>query len=293
MTLDVRDRRLHDIVSEEPLVPVVTGFAFLEGPVWHPSGRHLVFSDIIGDRMHRLSAVGELSVFRQPSNMANGNAYDRQGRLLTCEHATSRLVRQEADGTLVTIASTYRGSELNSPNDVVVAGDGTIFFTDPVYGRRVPYGVPREVPLPFRGVYRLDESTRALTLLADDFDGPNGLCLSSDGRVLFVNDTERMHIRRFELCGETAVGGDVWAETQGDEPGSPDGMKIDSVGNLFCCGPGGVHVFDEAGTCLGVIRTPEVAANFTWGDDDLRSLYICAGTTLYRCRTRVPGRPAF
>ncbi|MCW2946405.1 MAG: gluconolactonase [Actinoallomurus sp.] len=295
MTIDVevRDPRLLEIVSDEPLRRVATGFQFLEGPVWHPSGRHLIFSDIIAGRMSRLSAAGDLSVFREPSHMANGNTYDRQGRLLTCEHATSRLVRQEPDGTVVTLASTYEGKELNSPNDVVVAEDGTIFFTDPVYGRLEPVGVPRDVQLPFRGVYRLGGSSNALSLIAKDFEGPNGLCLSLDGRELFVNDTERMHIRRFELADGVVTGGDMWAETVGDEPGAPDGMKIDSAGNLFCCGPGGVHVFDDQGLCLGVIRTPEIAANFTWGDDDMRTLYICAGTTLYHCRTRIPGRPAF
>ncbi|NMH97877.1 SMP-30/gluconolactonase/LRE family protein [Pseudonocardia sp. K10HN5] len=275
------------MVADEPLHRVVTGFRFLEGPVWHPVERSLVFSDIPAARMSRLSAEGELSVFRDPSHMANGNTYDRQGRLLTCEHATSRLVRQEADGSLVTLADRYDGKELNSPNDVVVARDGTIFFTDPSYGRAAPYGVPRPRELQFCGVYRLGE--RGLELLTDDLEGPNGLCLSVDERFLFVADTERMHIRRFELTTGGVTGGEVWVQTTGTGPGEPDGLKVDSAGNLFSCGPGGIHVFDPAGRDLGVIRVPEVTANFTWGDDDMCSLYICASTTLYRFRTRVPG----
>jgi gluconolactonase len=289
--LEVRDPRLHDVVADEPLRRVATGFRFLEGPVWHPGERSLVFSDIPAARMSRLSAAGELSVFRDPSHMANGNAYDRQGRLLTCEHATSRLVRQEADGSVATLADRYQGKELNSPNDVVVARDGTIYFTDPGYGRAAPYGVPRSRELPFCGVYRL--GVRGLELLTDDVEGPNGLCLSLDERHLFVADTERMHIRRFALTGSGVTGGEVWARTTGTGPGEPDGLKVDSTGNLFSCGPGGIHVFDPAGVALGVLRVPEVTANFTWGDDDLCSLYICASTTLYRFRTRVPGIRAF
>ncbi|TQM13320.1 SMP-30/gluconolactonase/LRE family protein [Pseudonocardia kunmingensis] len=289
--VEVRDPRLHDVVADEPLRRVVSGFRFLEGPVWHPGERSLVFSDILAARLSTLSADGEVSVFRDPSHMANGNAYDRQGRLLTCEHATSRLVRQEADGSLETLADRYRGRELNSPNDVVVARDGTIYFTDPTYGRGASYGVPRARELPFCGVYRLGE--RGLELLTDDVEGPNGLCLSLDERYLFVADTERMHIRRFELTESGVVGGEIWARTTGTGPGVPDGLKIDSAGNLFSCGPGGIHVFDPAGAPLGVIGVPEVTANFTWGDDDLCTLYICASTTLYRFRTRVPGLPAF
>jgi gluconolactonase len=146
-------------------------------------------------------------------------------------------------------------------------------------------------------VYRLSTAGE-LTRLVEDFEGPNGLCLSLDERYLFVADTERMHIRRFELQGTESIGtkvtgGEVWAETVAAGPGAPDGMRVDSEGNLYCCGPAGVHVFDPDGTSLGVIRVPEVTANITWGDDDLKSLYICASTTLYKFRTRVPGRPAF
>src|SRR5262249_53727517 len=151
------------------------------------------------------------------------------------------------------------------------------------YGRIEFYGVPRSPHLSFRGVYRIDPGTGTLKLLADDFGQPNGLCFSRDEKQLFVNDTEKAHIRRFEVRPDgTLDGGGVWAETTGEGPGAPDGMKIDSQGNLFSCGPGGIHVFNPSGKCLGVIRVPEGTANFTWGDADYRSLFITASTSLYR-----------
>jgi gluconolactonase len=188
------------------------------------------------------------------------------------------------------IASHYGGKELNSPNDIVVKSDGGIYFTDPTYGRIDYYGILREPVLTFRGVYRAAGGT--LTLLADDFAQPNGLCFSADETRLFVNDTERGHIRVFDVKADgTLAGGAVWAQTVGEGDGAPDGMKIDSAGNLYCCGPGGIHVFDPNAACLGVIRTPEGTANFAFGDEDFRSLFITASTSLYRIRVKTPGRP--
>jgi gluconolactonase len=156
------------------------------------------------------------------------------------------------------------------------------------------YGLKRDVVLGFRGVYRVGADGGPPQLLADDFAQPNGLCFSLDERRLFVNDTERGHIRVFDrrADGSFADAG-VWAETKGEGNGAPDGMKIDSAGNLYSCGPGGLHVFAPSGDCLGVIHTPEVAANFTWGDDDFRSLFITASTSLYRIKVKTPGRSAF
>jgi len=155
------------------------------------------------------------------------------------------------------------------------------------------YGVPRAQELSFQGVYRID-ADGSVVLLADDFAQPNGLCFSLDESRLFVNDTERQHIRVFNVKGNGELaGGAVWAVTEGEGPGGPDGMKIDSRGNVYCCGPGGVHVFDASGHRMGIIRMPEMAANFTFGDDDLRSLYVTASTSLYRLRVRVPGLRLF
>ena len=296
MSISARPRHssFDDVVGNAAMERLATGYGFIEGPVWHPYEKWLVFSDIPQSRMYRLGTSGEIELFREPSQMANGNTLDRQGRLVTCEHATSRVTRAEPNGTTTVLATHYRHKQLNSPNDIVVATGGSIYFTDPTYGRAEFYGVPRPQDLSHQGVYRIDGDGARLTLVADDFVQPNGLCFSLDESRLFVNDTERGHVRVFgvEVNGDLN-GGAVWAVTEGDEPGSPDGMKIDSRGNLYCTGPGGIHVFDASGDLLGVISTPEYCANFTFGDDDLRSLYIAASTSLYRLRVRVPGLRLF
>lgn len=294
MVTEIRHPRMRHIVGDDvSLEQVAGGFEFIEGPVWHPREGFLIFSDIAGDRMLRWSADQGISTFRMPSGMANGNAYDQSGRLITCEHATSRVSQTDLNGAITTLADRYEGSSLNSPNDVVVKTDGSIYFTDPTFGRNEYFGVPRDPELSFQGVYRID-STGKLSLLVGDFAQPNGLCFSLDEGLLFVNDTERMHIRVFPLLPNGLLGdGSVWGVTEGDGEGAPDGMKIDSEGNLYCCGQGGIHVFDPEAVCLGVIRTPEVSANFTWGDEDLRSLFICASTGLYRIRVKIPGVPSF
>ncbi len=290
--LEVRDPRLVEIIAPDAVLePLATGFQFLEGPVWLPDARALVFSDIPGDTMYRWDVAHGATVFRQPSHKANGNTLDRQGRLLTCEHETSRVVRQEPDGCLTVLASHYGGLELNSPNDLVVKSDGAIYFSDPNFGRRpTRYGAPRHQQVAFQAVFRLDLDTGALTLVADDFDQPNGLCFSRDETQLFVNDSPRGHIRVFAVLPDGGLrGGAVWAEVRGTGPGVPDGMKLDAAGNLYCAGPGGIHVFDPHAVCLGVIRVPEQAANFCWGGDDWRDLFICASTTLWRVRVQVAG----
>jgi gluconolactonase len=295
MSVEIRHPKFEAVVgSSIDFETLGTGFLFTEGPLWHPVDRYLLFSDMPGDIIRRWSARDGIQTFRSPSNKSNGLTWDRQGRLLACEHATSRVTRTEPDGQLTVIASHYQGQELNSPNDIVVASNGDIYFSDPTYGRMDYYGVKRDPVLKLRGVYRVPAEGGEPELLADDFAQPNGLCFSLDERRLFVNDTERMHIRVFERNADGSFrDGGVWAETKGEGAGAPDGMKIDSEGNLYSCGPGGIHVFDPSGECLGLIRTPEVAANFTWGDDDLCSLFITASTSLYRIRVKVPGRSAF
>lgn len=294
--LDVLDPRLLDVFDVNAgLECLASGFRFVEGPAWNPVRQDLVFSDIAADRMYRWRAADGVTVFRQPSRMANGNTYDRQGRLVTCEHAASRVTRTELDGTVTVIASHYAGCELNSPNDVVVHSDGAIYFTDPNFGRRPTWvGVPRPQQQPCQGVYRVDPYTRALTRLAEDFDQPNGLCFSLDERRLFVNDSPRGHIREFAVSADGGLsGGQVWAEVSGDGPGVPDGMKVDAAGNLYCAGPGGVHVFSPEGDPLGRVRVSEQVANFTWGEADGCSLFITASSALYRLRLRAPGRLLF
>ena len=290
MSGGVRRLGFDDIVGDAALETLASGFGFLEGPVWHPYEKWLVFSDIPENCMYIRRPSGEIETFRRPSHKANGNTLDRQGRLVTCEHATSRVTRIEPDGATTVLATHYQGKQLNSPNDIVVATGGAVYFTDPSYGRMAFYGVPRPQELSFQGVYRIGTDRQVPTLLVRDFVQPNGLCFSLDESRLFVNDTERGHIRVFSVAANGQLaGGAVWAVTEGNDPGGPDGMKIDSCGNVYCTGPGGIHVFDPSGDILGVIRTPEPCANFAFGDDDLKSLYITASTKLCRLRVRVPG----
>jgi gluconolactonase len=288
--LEVRDDRLPGIVGDGEATKVQGGFQFLEGPLWDPGDQSLIFSDIPASRMYRLAKDGTIGVYREQTNMANGNAWDRQGRLVTCEHLTSRVVREAADGTLEVLASSYGGQELNCPNDVVATRDGRILFTDPTFGRIGPFGGPREILQDAAAVYCLDPGTGELTRICTGFEQPNGLCLTEDERYLFVNDTSRRHIKRFAFGAGHLGDGEVWATMTGTGEGAPDGMKIDSAGHLWCTAPGGVQVFDGDGTCLGTVLVPEKVANFTWGGADLKTLYFTAGTSLFSRPVTVPGR---
>ena len=294
MSVSIRDPRFEQIVGPGvEFERIATGCLFTEGPLWHSREHYLLWSDMPGDHLRRWSARDGVSTYRKPCNMSNGLTWDRQGRLLACEHASSQVTRTEGDGRISPLATHYQGKRLNSPNDIVCATDGGIYFSDPPYGRAKFYGVPRDQELSFQGVYRAGSDPKSPILLVDDFDRPNGLCFALDGRRLFINDTARKHIRVFDVKADgTLSGGRVWAETVGEGAGAPDGMKIDSSGHVYCCGPGGIHVFDTEGVCLGVILTPEHAANFAWGDSDYRSLYITASTSVYRIRVMVPGLPA-
>jgi gluconolactonase len=288
---EIRDPKFVSVVGDSvTFEKIATGFLFTEGPLWHAADKYLLFSDMPGDHLRKWTAEGGVTTFRKPCGQSNGLARDRQGRLIVCEHATSTVTRTEPDGRSTVIASHHDGKELNSPNDVVVKSDGGIYFTDPTYGRKEYFGNPRPLALDFRGLYRAETDGSRLTLLAEDFGQPNGLCFSLDERALFVNDTDRQHIRIFDVDKDgTLSNGRVWAETKGKGAGAPDGMKLDAAGNLYCCGPGGIHVFAPDATCLGVINVPEYTANFCFGDDDLRSLYVTASTSVYRLRVRTPG----
>jgi gluconolactonase len=288
--VEVRDSRFVSVVGKSAAVEKVAGgFLFTEGPLWHAADRYLLFSDMPGDHLRRWSASGGVITFRKPCGQSNGLAWDREGRLISCEHATSRLTRTEVNGDITVLASKYAGKELNSPNDLVVKSDGTIYFSDPTYGRDDYYGTPRPLQLDFRGVYRVAPGGNSFSLLIDDFGQPNGLCFSLDEKLLYVNDTDRQHIHLFEVLADgNLANGRVWAQTTGEGAGAPDGMKIDCAGNIYCCGPGGIHVFAPDATCLGVIRMPEHTTNFCFGDDDLRSLCITASTSIYRLRVNTP-----
>jgi gluconolactonase len=296
MNIEIRDPGLHEILDEDlTLEQLSSDFQFTEGPIWHPGEQHLTFCDIRANRLFRWSEAEGLSLFREPSNMANGNTYDRQGRMLSCEHATSRVTRTEQNGTVKVLASHYQGKELNSPNDIIVRKDGSVWFTDPTYGRQGHTGIIREPELNFQGVFSVDPESRELRLLADDFETPNGLAFNLDHTGLYVADTVRMHIRYFDITPDGSItGGEVFARSTGEGAGAPDGLKIDSQGNVFCAGPGGIHIYrPDDGQCLGVIKTPAFCANFAWGGDDLCSLFLTSSTQLLRTRVKVPGIQLF
>ncbi len=281
--------------SEAALDRVATGYHFVEGPAWHPHEGHLTFSDIAGDAMYRWRPGQDApEAFRRPSNMANGNTYDAEGRLLTCEHATSRVVRLEADGALTVLASRHGDKELNSPNDIIVTRDGAIWFTDPLPGRKPFFGVPRDQELDFQGVWRLAPGAEAAEPIVTDFELPNGVCTNPEETVLYVNDTPRGHIRRFALAPDGAIsGGEVFARLEGEGEGVPDGLKTDVDGRVWCTGPGGVHVFSDQGVPLGVIRIPEKTANFSWMGADRKTLVTTSSTSLYALPVRVTGHHLF
>ena len=260
-------------------------FQFTEGPVWLPwEGGVLVFSDIPADTLYRWTETAGLAVFRRPSHNANGNTADPEGRLVTCEHGSRTVTRTAPDGAVVTLASTYKGKKLNSPNDVVVRSDGTVWFTDPPYGIK-----PAEQEQPANYVFRLDAGAAEPAQVADDFVRPNGLCFSPDEKFLYVADSDRSrsHIRRFRVTGENALaGGEVFAKIQ---PPGPDGIRCDADGRLYVTAGDGVQVFDAQGKLLGKIRLAVQPTNCTFGGPDRRTLFITARTHLYAVTLAVRG----
>jgi gluconolactonase len=225
---------------------------------------------------------------------------DADGNLVACEHVTSSVVREKLapDGTAAsreTIATHYDGKELNSPNDVIVADDGSVYFSDPWYGRMPVFGVERDRELDFCGVYRLPSDGGELELLVDDFEMPNGLCFSPDRSLLYINDTPRAHIRVFEVRSDgSIVNGEMFFEGIGTgviPEGIPDGMKCDELGNVWVTGPGGVWVLTPDGEHLGTVATPEVCGSIAWGGEDLHSLFLMTSTSVHVVRTLVGPPP--
>lgn len=257
------------------------GFQFLEGPVWVPARNELLFSDIPASKIHRYKD-GKFDVFRHPSNQANGNTLDPQGRLVTCEHETRRVSRTGYDGRIVPIATHFEGKRLNSPNDVVCRSDGSVYFSDP------PYGVkPEDRELDFQGVFRVSPAGKTVALLARDFVKPNGLAFSSDEKLLYIADTELGHIRVFDVNSDGGIANSrVFCTVQ-----RPDGLRVDVEGSLYICAMKSVEIFDRTGgKTRGEITLAERPANLAFGEADRRTLYICARTSLYRTHVDVPGR---
>jgi gluconolactonase len=236
-----------------------------------------------------------VTLAQEPTNEANGLTRDLQGRLIACEHLARRVTRQDPDGSITVVANNYHGRRLNRPNDVVVKSDGSIYFTDPGLGRI-------ESELDFCGVYRVSPDLGTIHVLVRDFVVPNGLAFSPDESILYVNDSRRGHIRAFDVepTGLLALATDrVFATLRDDRVGVPDGMKVDTAGNVYCTGSGGVHVLSPQGTLLGRIKLHPIT-NFAWGDDDWRTLYITGRSNVhplrgrgdvYRVRLGIPGIP--
>src|SRR3954468_18074355 len=239
MGVQVKDPAFLELVDEDAeLERLGTGFTFTEGPIWNPAG-YLLFSDMPGDVRRRWDPEGGVREVANPSNKGNGMTLDADGRLVVCEHVTSSVVRIDPDGTgsgREVLASHYGGKELNSPNDVIVHSDGSIYFSDPTYGRMPGFGVEREQDLDFQGVYRIPPGGGDPQLLVDDFGQPNGLCFSPDESLLYINDTTQAHIRVFDVQGDGSIAnGRLLAENMGtaslEKMDLVDGMKCDERGN--------------------------------------------------------------
>jgi gluconolactonase len=298
MSVDVKSEAIHELVEEGTEVErVATGFTFTEGPIWSSREECLYFSDMPGDIRRRWSEDGGVVEIRNPSNKCNGMVYDAEGNLLVCEHVTSSLVRETPDGRRETVASHYKGKELNSPNDVITRSDGTIYFSDPWYGRMPVFGVERERELGFQGVYKIAPGggEPELVVERDEYEQPNGICFSPDESLLYINDTPRAYIKVYDVNADgTLSNGRMFFKGIGSgviEEGIPDGMKCDERGNIWVTGPGGVWVISAAGEHLGVIQVPENTGNLTWGDEDWHTLYVPSSTSLYRLRTKVGPAP--
>ena len=297
--LEANDPGLYDLIAADVAIErVAGGLWFTEGPVWR--GDELLFSDIPNKRIarwRRLPEGPELTTYAR--GMSNGLTLDRRGRVLAAEHDGRRVTRVADDGTRTVLAAEFQGKRLNSPNDIVVKSDGSIYFTDPPYGVKPSTpGMPRPAgwwtkPIPGKeqasnGVYR-SAPDGTLHLLVDDFALPNGLAFSPDESVLYIDDSAHKHIRAFDVRPDgTLTNSRILLDMASNDPGVPDGLKVDLSGNVFCTGPGGVWVCRSSGTLLGRIVLPELPANLAWGEDG-SVLFLTARQSVYRLATKTRG----
>jgi gluconolactonase len=269
-----------------------------EGPVWWHERGYLTFNDIHASKRMRYTPAKGVTLDFEPTNRANGSTRDLQGRLLSCEHDTRRVTRRELDGSLTVIANSFQGKRFNRPNDVVVKSDGSIYFTDP--GAMI---VPEQWDVQFSGVYRVTPDLDTLTLLTDSFVNPNGLAFSPDEKTLYINDSSRRHIRAFEVLPNGMLAkhtGDVFAELGGKEPGNPDGIKIDTAGNIYSTGTGGIWILDPKGRRLGrIVHGDAYTLNLAFGGKDWTTIYFLArpaardvgSSSLRAVSVKIPGLP--
>src|SRR6266545_2890207 len=300
VSVSATSSKLYELVDEGVQVEQLgSGFTCTEGPIWNPDGRFLLFSDMPGDTRRRWDEQTGVQEVLSPSNKGNGMTLDANGRLIVCEHSTSSLVRMDPDGTgsgREVLASHYEGQELNSPNDVCVKSDGSIWFSDPWYGRMPGFGVERERELGWQGVFRLapEGGDPQLVVGKHEYEQPNGLCFSPDESVLYINDTPKAWIKVYDVGSDGSLSnGRIFFEGVGTgdlEQGIPDGMKCDEEGNIWVTGPGGVWVISAGGEHLGTIKVPENTGNLTWGGPDWNWLFVPSSTSLYRVKTKVGPR---
>lgn len=286
---EVLDERFRRVDGDAYLEVLHTGCRWTEGPAYFPAGRYLIFSDIPNNRMLRWDeTTGAVGVFRAPAGYANGHTVDRQGRLVSCEHGNRRVTRTEHDGSITVLADRFDGKRFNSPNDVAVRADGSIWFTDPSYGIDTDYeGDKAESEIGACHVYRIDPASGAVRIVADDFLRPNGLAFSLDERQLYIVDTRRKHLRRFEVLEDgTPRGGEEFAVCGA---GSFDGVRLDETGRIWVAAHDGLHCFDPDGTLIGKLRLPEIVSNLTFGGIKRNHLYITATSSVYTLRVNVCG----
>jgi gluconolactonase len=291
---------LEALVSvDAELTLIGQGYEFSEGPVWSVADQCLYFSDIPGDKRFRWTEATGMELVMDPTFKGNGMAFDVEGRLIVCEHVTSSVTRFHADGFHETVCFHHGGVYLNSPNDLVSCSrDGSIYFTDPDYGRWNDWiGCERTPLLGFKAVFRVPHEGGEAQLVVDrdEFEQPNGLCFSPDESLMYVNDSPRAQVKVFDVAADgMLVNGRMFADDVGGgtiAEGSVDGMECDEHGNVWVTGPGGVWVFDPAGARLGVIETPEVCGSLCWGGPDLRTLFLTTSTTVHTMPTRCTSAP--
>ena len=284
------DERFSGIRGDAHLERLWTGGRWLEGPVYYPAGRYLLYSDIPNDRILRWDETSyQVSVFRQPAGNTNGHTLDEQGRLVSCEHGNRRVTRTEHDGAVRVLADNYEGRRLNSPNDVVVRSDGSVWFTDPAYGIDSDYeGFKGEIETGGCHVYRIDPVDGAITRVADDFYRPNGLAFSNDESLLYVTDTEEATIRVFKVTGNDLSGGELFAECG---TGAFDGIRLDTEGRIWGAAADGVHIYHPDGTLLGKLLVPETVSNLCFGGAKRNRLFMTATTSVYSFFLTVNGGP--
>jgi len=276
---------------------IADGYQFTEGPVWNPTDKNFYFSDIPGDTRWKWNRTSGMQLVSIPTFKGNGMAYDIDGSLLVCEQVSSCLTRIHLDGRRELVASHFEGIYLNSPNDVVVRGlDGSIYFTDPDYGRWNDWiGCKREFVRDFKGVYRVPPNGGEIELAVarGEFEQPNGLCFSPDEKIMYINDSPRAEIKAYDVAADGSLHncrllrGEIGRGTMGE--GNLDGMECDALGNIWTSGPGGVWVLDPQGTQIGAIRTPEICGSVAFGGDDLKTLFLTTSKSVYLIETNIAG----